>query len=96
MAVRTPHIAIAAPMGIAVPSENIDKKADTTAAMEFWINPWRDDAAPALSGNGCRHAATDCGHKDANPIININLYTQTITVVRSVCVITRPIVVISI
>ena len=75
IAVRTPHIAIAAPIGIAVPSENIDKKADTTAAMEFWINPWRDDAAPALSGNGCRHAATDCGHKDANPIIKINIGT---------------------
>ena len=35
IAVRIPHIAIAAPIGIAVPSESIDKKADTTAAIEF-------------------------------------------------------------
>ena len=50
--VRIPQIAIAAPIGIAVPSENIDNKAETIAAIEFWIKPWSDDAVPALSGNG--------------------------------------------
>ena len=68
---KTPQIAIAVLIGTDEPSEKIDNRADTQAAIIFWMKPCKDEAAPAFSGNGWRQAVIDCGHNVAKPAMKI-------------------------
>lgn len=66
---KIPQTAMAILIGRAVPSENTASSAETIAAIEFWMKPCKEEAAPAFLGNGVRAADVVWGNRNANPII---------------------------
>ncbi len=56
-----PQIAMAIAIGMAVPSINIARIAETKAPIRFWKNPKNEDAVPVMALKGVSAFAVDSG-----------------------------------
>ena len=48
-------------IGMAVPSMNNARSAETTAPIKFWANPKKEDAVPVMAEKGVSAFAVDKG-----------------------------------